>query len=74
MRQYKGRGEPVGLLACGLASLAGLAGLLACWPYSSSILFFFFSTSLHLKYNIKFRLYKIKIMHVNTLFLYNVMK
>jgi hypothetical protein len=52
----------LGLLACGLAGLVLL------------LFFFFFSTSLHLKHNIKFRLYKIKIMHVNKLFLYNVMK
>jgi hypothetical protein len=69
---------------CGLA--AGLVGLLlalqACWPYRLCglagllllLFFFFFSTSLHLKHNIKFRLYKIKMMHVNKLLLYNVMK
>ena len=63
---------------CGLA--AGLVGLLAGWPCRLCLLlllFFFFSnfnTSLHLKNNIKFRLYKIKMMHVNKFFLYNVMK
>jgi hypothetical protein len=61
---------PVGLL---------LALWTCCWPCGLGgplllLFFFFFSTSLHLKHNIKFRLYKIKIMHVNKLFLYNVMK
>jgi hypothetical protein len=44
------------------------------WAFASSSFFFFQSINLHLKHNIKFRLYKIKIMHVNKLFLYNVMK
>ena len=68
--------RPVGLLlACGLA-----AGLWACcWPCGLACLllllfFFFFNTRLHLKHNIKFRLYKIKMMHVNKFFLYNVIK
>jgi hypothetical protein len=59
------------LWACWLAGLAGFVGLLACFFFYS---FFFFSTSLHLKHNIKVRLYKIKMMHVNKFFLYNVMK
>jgi hypothetical protein len=79
---------PVGLLLalwaccwpCGL--VAGLAGLLAGWPCRLCglacllllLFFFFFNTSLHLKHNIKFRLYKIKMMHVNKFFLYNVIK
>jgi hypothetical protein len=53
---------------CWPCRLCGLAGLLLL------LFFFFYSTSLHLKHNIKFRLYKIKMMHVNKLFLYNVMK
>ena len=65
---------------CGLA--AGLAGLLAGWPCRLCglagllllLFFFFFNTSLHLKHNIKFRLYKIKMMHANKLFLYNAIK
>jgi hypothetical protein len=61
---------PVGLLlACWACCwLAGLAGLVPCCSFS------FFNTSLHLKHNIKFRHYKIKMMHVNKLFLYNVIK
>ena len=60
--------KSVGLLALWACRPCGIAGLVLL------LLFFFFSTSLHLKHNIKFRLYKIKIMHVNKLFLYNVMK
>jgi hypothetical protein len=70
------------LLALWACWLAGLAGLLAGWPCRLCglacllllLFFFFFNTSLHLKHNIKFRLYKIKMMHVNKFFLYNVMK
>jgi hypothetical protein len=37
-------------------------------------IFLFSKIDLHLKQNIKFRLYKIKIMHANKLFLCNAMK
>ena len=66
---------------CGL--VAGLVGLLlalqALWACLLACFFFYsfsfnFNTSLHLKHNIKFRLYKIKMIHVNKFFLYNVMK
>ena len=65
-------------------SISGLA-LWAFWTcflllsFSFQRFFFFFGKllskiNLHLKQNIKFRLYKIKIIHTNELFLYNTIK
>ena len=46
------------------------------WACSLVFFFFFFFSkiNLYLKQNVKFRFYKIKIMHANKLFLCNAMK
>ena len=57
-----------------LVGFSGHVGLLGLWPMYFFLFILFSNINLYLKHNIKFRLYKINIMHTNKLFLYNQIK
>jgi hypothetical protein len=59
---------------CELVGFGGHVGLVGFGLVFFMFFFFFSKINLHLKQNIKFRLYKIKITHANKLFLWNAMK